>query len=264
MTFSRINRISLFIVILSLIAVQSNAQITKTVGLLKGSVTLADGTPLANIPVTILKGNDVLNTTKSSPDGKITSILQPGATYRIRVNTSGYLYYEDTLSLGALKSYQEFPVHITLSPLADGQAFSLPLPVFAPKSQSILSCAQPEFDRIIEQMKHNPKLSASITVYPDMPVKTKKDAAQKTLAASREMSIRSYFLGKGISESHFSVASEIASVPPGKFQPNDPVFPPSTATTAPSKKKKKKTKASEPTAPSLVPQYIEVVAHMAS
>jgi hypothetical protein len=264
MTFSRINRISLFIVILSFLAIHSSyAQITKTVGLLKGSVTLADGTPLANIPVTILKGNDILSTTKSSPDGKITTVLQPSATYRIRVNTIGYLYYEDTLSLGALKAYQEFPVHLTLSPLIDGQAFSLPLPVFAPRSQAILSCAQPEFDRIVDQMKHNPKLSASITVYPDAPVKTKKDAAQKTLASGREMSIRSYFMGKGISESHFSVASEIASVPPGKFQPNDPAFPPSTATAVPSKKKKK-SKAAVPTTPSLVPQYIEVIAHVAS
>ncbi len=227
-------------------------------------MTLADGTPLSNIPVTIFKGNDVLSTTKSSPEGKITTVLQPSAIYRFRVNSNNYLYHEDTLTLGALKSYQEFPVHIVLTPLRDGQPFELPQPVFAPKGQDILPVSGQEFDRIVEQMKHNPKLSLGVTVYPDAPVKTKKDGAQKTLAASRETSMRSYFLNKGISESRFSVVSETASIPPGTFQPNDPSFPPATAAPAPSKKKKKKSKVTAPAAPGLVPQYVQIVAHVAS
>ena len=122
--------------------------------------------------------------------------------------------------------------------------------------------AHPEFDRIIDQIKHNPKLSATITVYPDAPVKTKKDAAQKSLAASRETSIRSYFLGKGIAESRFSVLSETTSIPPGRFQRNDPSFPTAAADPPPSKKKKKSKTAPAPSG--LVPQYVEVVAHLAS
>jgi hypothetical protein len=110
-------------------------------------------------------------------------------------------------------------------------------------------------------MKHNPKLSVGVTVYPDAPVKTKKDAAQKTLAASRETSMRSYFLNKGISESRFSVVSEVTSIPPGKFQPNNPSFPPATATPVPSKKKKK-SKATAPAPSGLVPQYVQIVAHL--
>ncbi len=245
-----------------LAAQSSRAQISKSVGLLKGEITLSDGTPLANVPVTIFKGTDILTTTKSSPEGKITTILQPNAVYRLRVNASNYLYHEDTLTLGTLKTYQEFPVHIVLFPLKDGQVFELSSPVFAPKSQQLLRGAQPEFDRIVEQMKHNPKLSATITVYPDAPIKSKKDAAQKTLAASREMSMRSYFLNKGISESRFSVVTETTSIPPGIFQRNDPAFPTAAADPPPSKKKKK-TKTT-PTPSGLVPQYVEVVAHIAS
>jgi len=119
------------------------------------------------------------------------------------VNSNNYSFYEDTLPLGALKAYTEFPVQIVLSPLHDGQAFDMPLPVFAPRSPEMLSLAKPQFDRIVDQMKHNPKLSATITVYPDAPVKTKKDAPQKTLAAGRETSIRSYFVS--ISWIHYSL-----------------------------------------------------------
>jgi hypothetical protein len=253
-----------FILIVMLGVPTAQSQISKTVGLLKGVVTLADGTPVVDVPVTIFKGTEVLSTTKSSPEGKISTILQPNATYRLRVNSSNYMYHEDTLILGALKTYQEFPVHMILSPLRDGQAFELQSPVFAPKSQSILSCTLPAFDRIVDQMKHNPKLSVSITVYPDAPVKSKKDAAQKTLAAGRETSMRSYFLNKGITESRFSVQSEITSVPPGQFQPNDPSFPPAPAATPTSSKKKKKGHTPAPASTSLVPQFVAVIAHIAS
>ncbi len=256
-----VRRLIFILTLMVLGSLIGKAQLSKTVGLLKGEVSLSDGTPIANVPVTIFKGSDILTTTKSSPDGKISMVLQPNALYRLRVNSSDYLYHEDTLVLGALKAYQEFPVHIVLSPLKDGQVFDFPQPVFAPKGQSILPVALPAFDRVIDQMKHNPKLSATITVYPDAPVKTKKDAAQKSLADGRATSIRSYFLNKGISESRFTIQSELTSIPPGRFQPNDPAFPPATAATTTSKKKKKG-KVTAPSTPSLVPQYAEVVAHL--
>ena len=136
MTFSKIARISLFIFLLSIVAGSaSRAQISKTVGLLKGEVTLSDGSPIANVPVAIFKGTDRISTPKSSPEGKISTVLQQNATYRFVVNSNDYLYHEDTLRIGTLKAYQEFPIHIVLSPLKDGQPFELSAPVFAPKSQ---------------------------------------------------------------------------------------------------------------------------------
>src|ERR1019366_4961557 len=173
MTFSKIVRVSFLVVLIMSFATQTgNAQISKSVGLLKGDVTLSDGTPVANVPIGIFKGVDRVSTPKSSPDGKISTILQQSSTYRFVVNSSDYMYHEDTLKIGALKSYQEFPIHIVLTPLKDGQTFDISKPVFPPRSQAILSGSLPELDRIVDQMKHNPKLSASITVYPDAPVKT--------------------------------------------------------------------------------------------
>ncbi len=264
MTFSKFARRSLLLFLFSvLVGHNSHAQISKSVGLLKADVTLSDGTPVPNVPVSIFKGVDKLSTTKTSPDGKITTILQPNAMYRLVVSSSGYLYHEDTLRIGALTSYQEFPVHIVISPLKEGQVFELPQPIFAPKSQTVLSCGVPALDRIVEQLKHNPKLAVTITVYPDALAKNKKDTAPKTIAAGREMSMRSYLLGKGVAESRFSVQSELTSIPPGRFSPSDPSFPATQADPVATKSKKKKKSPAAPAQPGMVPQFVEIVAHLA-
>lgn len=265
MTFSKIVFFAVLFFFASVFSIQpSFAQLAGTVGLLKADVTLADGTIAADVPVAIFKGTDRISTTKSSPQGKITTVLQPNATYRFVVSSNDYLYHEDTLHIGALKSYTEFPLHIVIAPLKDGQIFELPLPVFAPRTQDILPGAQPELERIVTQMKHNPKLAAGVTVYPDALPKNKKDISQKTLADARETSMRSYFLGKGISESRLSVSSNITSIPPGRFAPTDPAFPAVSATPAPTKSKKKKKSQAAPSAPGMVPQYVEIVAHLAN
>ncbi len=230
-----------------------SAQLSKSVGLLKGEVVSPSGTPIPNVTIAIFKGTDKVTTTKSNSEGKVTSVLQPNATYRIVSASSEYFYHEDTVTVPALSSYQEFPVHIVLTPLTNGQPFDLTQPVFLPHERDIDRAALAELDRIAEEMKHNPKLSVSITVYPDAPVRTKKDAAQKALASSRETAIRSYFMGKGIPSSRFDVTSVTTSIPPGRF--------PNPAAAAAPKKKGKKSKT--PPEPALFPQYVEIVAHVA-
>ncbi len=266
MTFSKILRFSIgFSCLLGmtlLFVSPSQAQLSKSVGLLKADVTMSDGSPAADVPIAIFRGVDRISTTKSSPEGKVTTILQPNSTYRFVVSSTDYLYHEDTLNIGSLKSYTEFPLHIVVAPLHDGQTFELPAPVFSPRSQDILFGSHPELDRIVAQMKHNPKLSITATVYPDGMPKNKKDNSQSILAAARQNTIRSYFLGNGISESRFSVTSNTSSVPPGKFSPTDPVFPAQSVAPVPTKAKGKKKKSSAPEAPGMVPQYVEIVAHV--
>lgn len=235
------------------------AQLSKSVGLLKADVTLADGSPARDVPVAIFRGVDRVSTTKSSPDGKITTVLQPNSVYRFVVNSNDYLYHEDTLNIGALKSYTEFPFHIVVSPLVDGATFDLSQPIFAPRSQDILPGSHEELDRAVTELKHNPKLSASITVYPDGMPKNKKDNSQTVLANARMNAMRSYFLGKGIPESRFSVMTNTSSLPPGKFEATNPAFPPQTAVATKSKGKKKK---SEPATSGMIPQYVAIVGHV--
>jgi len=256
MSIRILTRISISFIALLFITTNAGAQLSKAVGLLKGDVVSSDGTTLPGISFSIFKGVDKLTSTKSNSDGKVSTILQPNATYRVAVTSSGYMYHEDTLQIPSLSAYQEFPLHIVLTPLRDGQPFDLPLQVFVPKSSDISSAAMPELGKIANELKHNQKLSVAVTVYPDAPVVTKKDAAQQKLASARETAIQSYFLGKSISSDRFSVESITTTIPPGRFAPP----PASTQTSAKSKKKKK---GATPAAPSLIPQYVEVVAHVA-
>jgi hypothetical protein len=239
----------------SLFALPGYAQMSKSVALLKGDVSLPDGTKLPGISVSIFKGTEKTSSTKTSPEGKFTTILQPNATYRIAVSNNGYMYHEENVRVPVLDAYQEMPVHIVLIPLRDGQPFDLPMPVFGPKSSTIDPQSVSVLDRIAEEMKHNAKLSVAVKVYPDAPVKSKKDADQQKLASARETAIRSYFLGKNINGSRFTVAAEPTVVPPGRFPPS-PSAPP------PAPPKKKKGAAAPP--PGLIPQYIEITAHVAS
>jgi|SRR5665213_363142 len=251
----------LFAILFALAVVTNvaSAQISKSVGLLKGEVTLADGTPLANIPVVIFRETERVTSTKSNSGGNVTAILQPNATYRIAVNSSGYMYHEEMLTVPPLSAYQEFPLHITLTPLRDGQIFELSLPVFEPHSRDINGAAMAELDRIADELKHNPKLSVSVVVYPDAIVKSKKDAAQKSLAAARETSVRSYFLGKNVSSSRFSVESVTTTIPEGRFpMPANLMDHPK-----PAKWKGRKKMTTVVAVPTMFPQYVEIMAHVA-
>ncbi|HET6402235.1 MAG TPA: carboxypeptidase-like regulatory domain-containing protein [Candidatus Kapabacteria bacterium] len=265
--------ISRFFAILFALTVVSNAsaQISRSVGLLKGEVTLADGTALENIPVVVFRETERVTSTKSSPEGKVTAILQPNATYRIAVSASGYMYHEDTITVPALTAYREFPLHIVLTPLRDGQTFELAVPVFQPRSRDISDAAFPELDRVVDELKHNQKLSVSVVVYPDapmknVPMKTKKDAAarianntQEALAAARETSMRSYLLGKNLPDSRFTVESVTTTIPEGRFPlPANLIVHPK-----PVRSRGRKKKLAEPEEPSLFPQYVEIMAHVA-
>lgn len=248
--------IQAFAVVLALFAITdcATAQITHSVGLLKGEVTLADGTPIANVPVTIFRGVERVTSTKSNPQGQITAVLQPNGVYRFAIVENGYMYAEDTLSVPTLSAYREFPVHITLTPMHDGELLALPQPVFEPRSHDVEPGGESELDAIAYQIKHNPKLSISVVVYPDAPVRTKKDAAQKSLANARASSIRSYFASKGLGD-RFSVETVTTSVPEGRF-----AAPANLTSHAKQSRKKGHADSSEP---SLIPQYVEVMAHVA-
>ena len=245
----------------------SSAQLgnlSRAVGMIKGDVVGEDGAPLSGINVTILRGTERVTTTKTKPDGKFTNILQPNGMYRFVVNETQYAYHEDTIMVPALDKYREFSLHIVLTRMHDGEAFSLDDPVFLPQSSTIGDAAMKRLDAIVDLLRHNVKLSLNVTVYPDWEIRSKKDAPQQTLVDGRATSMRSFLLGKSIPPSRYSVAIGTV-VPPGKFKIAG-VTPPTPPADASAKKGKKK-KADAPVATKsnvLVPQYVEIVAHLAS
>ena len=235
----------------------AHSQLSKSVGLLKGDVVSNSGEHLTGLNVIILKGTERVTSTKSNTDGKFTAILQPNATYRVAINSNEYGYHEDTIVVPSLDHYQEFPLHVVLIALHDGQMLTLDKPVFLTKSSLIESPAIADLEKIADLMHHNNKVSVSITVYPDAPIKSKKDPAEQQLVGSRATAVRSFFLGKNIPANRITVLTG-STVPPGRFASSHSVA--ETPSTSSGKKKKKQSEAK----PGLMPQYMEIVAHLAS
>jgi len=229
-------------------------QLANVVALIKGEVTSADGSHPGGVPIIFFKGTERVTTSKTKTDGKFTMVLNPGATYRIVFSDPHFMYHEDTLVIPPLTAYQEIPVSVTLTPLNDGQKLDIGSPVFLPKGTSIDPRGGAVLDKIVSEMKHNAKLTLSITVFPDKPVSSKKDAMQEKIATARAANLRSWMLGKNIPSTRYEVNTVTTFVPAGKFDLGY------SATDEPSGKKKKK---SSPAKPMLVPQYVEIIAHLA-
>jgi hypothetical protein len=256
-----VTKIASFALVCSLLCAQSaNAQIARqlanVVALLKGSVTSTDGSHPAGLPLTILKGTERVTTTKTKTDGTYTMVVNPNAMYRVIVNDPHYMYHEDTVNVPALTAYQEIPVSTNLTPLNDGQPFEIKVPVFLPKATAVDAKGAAELEKIVSEMKHNPKLSITATVYSDKPV-SKKDAGQQQIATARAANLRSYFMSKGIPSSKYEITAVSDHVPAGKFD-----IPGYTAD-EPAAKSKGKKKAAVAAAKALVPQFVEVSAHVA-
>ncbi|MDP4200402.1 MAG: hypothetical protein Q8922_07030 [Bacteroidota bacterium] len=238
-------------------AQQIARQLSNVVALVKGEVTSTDGSHPGGVSLTFLKGTERVTTTKTKTDGKFSMVLTPGAMYRIVCNDPEYLYHEDTLVIPQLTAYKEFPVATVLTPLRNGQRFDLSSPLFLPKSTALEPRGAAEMEKIVEELKHNTKLSLAITVYPDKPVMSKKDAMQEKIAIARAANLRAWMLGKNIPSTRYEVTTVTTSVPAGRFD-----LGPGYATSDEPKGKKKK-KAAAPKAPSLVPQFVEITAHLA-
>ncbi len=247
---------ALSIAVSPLHAQQIARQLANVVALVKGEVTTTDGSHPGGLPLAFFKGTERVTSSKTKSDGKFTMVLNPGATYRIVFNDPQYMYHEDTLVIPPLTAYQEIPVAVTLTPLHDGQRFEIGTPVFLPKTTTIDPRGAIAIDKILSEMRHNAKLSLSITVYPDKPVTSKKDAMQEKIATARAASLRSWLLSKNIPSNRCEVTSVTTTIPAGRFD----LGPAYATSDEPAGKKKKK---AAPQKPALVPQYVEITAHLA-
>jgi hypothetical protein len=254
-------KIASFLVATTVFCTQAaNAQIARqlanVVALVKGTVTSTDGSHPGGVPLALVKGTERVTTTKTKPDGTYSMIVNPNAMYRIIVNDPHYMYHEDTLNVPQLSAYEEIPLTTNITPLSDGQQFGLNVPVFLPKATAMDPKGAAELDKIAAEMKHNAKLSLSVTVYSDKPV-SKKDAGQAQIATARAANLRSYFMGKGIPSSKYEATAVSDHVPAGKFD-----IAGYTADEPATKGGNKKKAAAAPVK-ALVPQFVEVTAHLA-
>jgi hypothetical protein len=229
----------------------SLAQMGGVTALIKGKVMSSNGNIADGVSITAYKGSESYRTTKSTPEGKFTLVLQPGVQYRLTFASTKYYFHEEQLSVPASDKYQEVPVQVTLKELELGKPYSFNDLIFEPKSSDISPNVQQDFESIANALKHNPKLTLSCTVYPDETPSGKKAAIQNGLAASRKSAILSFFASKNISESSvvIDVSTNISSS--GAFERMVSVDP---APPAKSKKKKKAPAAASASKKVMVPQ----------
>lgn len=248
--------LSLFFICTAASAQQVARSLAGTVALVKGTVTAADGSHPAGMPLAFMKGTERVNQTKTRPDGTFTMVLNPNATYRIVANAPGYFYHEDTLVIPVLSQFTEYPVQVNVKPLRDGQSLTIGAQVFLPRSSAIEANSKPELEQVVSEMHHNAKLSLTISVYPDKPVTGKKDAAQQKLVTDRATAIRSFLLTKNLPSSRYDINVLPTIVPSGRFEM---MLGPEPAATG---KKSKKPAPQAKAKPTMVPQYVEITAHL--
>ena len=228
-------------------------KLSKPVGMVRGEVTSKDGQALGGISVTILRGTERVSTTKTTPDGKFSMVLNPGATFRVIINEANYLYHEDTLVIPALTAYQEYPVHVTLVALRDGESLTPETPVFQAGSAKIEAAALARIGELADLLRHNLRLVIAVTVYPDQVINDpKRDAAQVRLADARAGAIRDLFTQHGVLAGRYTF-TKATSVPAGRF----PVAGQASAAPA-----KKKGKGAGGASGKMLPQYAEFVAQI--
>jgi hypothetical protein len=258
----KLNRFSILLTIAALVIFSgtSSAQLSKVVALVKGNVTTPSGSPVSDVSITFYKGSERVNTTKSTSEGKFTQITQPGTQYRVTCSGGNYYYHEETLSVPASDVYQTVPMSVTMRELEIGRPYSFPNLIFEPKSADISSSVMPDLEAIALAMKHNAKLTVSVTVYPDEAASGKKAAVQNSLADSRKAALLSFFLSKNIPQANVTI--EISQNVPtnGSFERTVTTDPPATK----GKKKKKAPAATASAKKVMVPQYAELVMQMAS
>ena len=250
--------IALFFISLPYISLAQMGGIT---ALVKGKVSSTTGNIADGVSITAYKGSESIRSTKSTPEGKFTIVLQPGTQYRLTFASTKYYYHEEQLSIPASDKYQEVPVQVTLKELELGKPYSFSALIFEPKSSDISSSVMQDMEAIANAMRHNSKLTLNGTVYPDETPSGKKAAAQNGLAASRKSALLAFFQSKNIATSNISI--EISTNVPanGSFERMISV---DAAAPAKGKKKKKATVASSAMKKVMVPQDAELVMQVAS
>ena len=262
MKFNKIVRISALIalVLVSLPKITS-AQMSGVTALIKGKVASTTGNIADGVTITAYKGSESIRTTKSTPEGKFTIVLQPGTQYRLSFASTKYYYHEEQLSVPASDKYQEVPVQVTLKELELGKPYSFSALIFEPKSSDISASVMNDMEAIANAMRHNSKLTLNGTVYPDESPSGKKAAAQNGLAASRKSTLISFFQSKNISPSNISIAISTDVPTGGSFERTISV---DAAAPAKGKKKKKAPAAASAMKKVMIPQDAVLVMQVAS
>jgi outer membrane protein OmpA-like peptidoglycan-associated protein len=173
------------------------AQLSKPIALIKGEVrSTEDQSTVSGLQVAVISGSERIATSKTNVDGKFTAIVPPGGTYRLSYTSQNYAFREDTIQVPAADKYQEVPVRTTVMPLRDNQDLTPRQPLFAKGSSKLDPVTSQRLDELASLVRKNPRMKLEISVYPDMEIRSKKDAAQEKLLQERSNALRQFFLNR--------------------------------------------------------------------
>lgn len=185
----------LFAIFTVILAGSALAQLSKPIALIKGEVrSTEDQSTVSGLQVAVISGNERIATSKTNVDGKFTAIVPPGGTYRLSYTSQNYAFREDTIRVPAADKYQEVPVRVAVMPLRDNQDLTPRQPLFAKGSAKLDPVTSQRLEELAGLVRKNPRMKLEISVYPDIEIRSKKDAVQEKLLQERTNALRQFFL----------------------------------------------------------------------
>ncbi len=158
------------------------------------------GKPLsAKINYNDLVANTDVGAAISNPKtGEYKIILPCGKNYGFYAKKTGYMAISDNIDLSDVKEYQEIKRDLYLVPIQKDEEIILNNIFFHRGKAELLPASYPELDRIVEQMKQNPKMRIEIQGHTNNIGDRQKLI---DLSERRAKAVKQYLVDHGIDES---------------------------------------------------------------
>lgn len=156
----------------------------------------------ANVQLVNIATGQVVATSTSDPqNGEFLVVLPSGNDYALYVQREGYLFHSENFSLTELVPIAPYLIKVALQPISAGEMITLKNIFFATGSDAILTVSEPELDKVVELMKKNPNMKIKVNGHTD---NIGTDADNLKLSNSRGLSVKNYFISKGINEARIT------------------------------------------------------------
>ena len=133
---------------------------------------------------------------KADENGEVLLCVPLGANYSFTVSEDDYLFYSQSFQLAGLKTlYQPFLLTIELEPVKVGAKMNLYNVYYKTDSFRILPASEPELQKLVSFLAHNPNLKVEIQGHTD---NTGDPDKNQILSEKRAKSVVNFLMENGI------------------------------------------------------------------
>ena len=144
----------------------------------------------------ITQENSVARKEEADENGEILLCLPVGNNYSFTVSEDGYLFYSQSFQLTDVNTlYKPFLLTIALQPVEVGAKMNLYNVYYETDSFRILPASEPELQKLVSFLKHNPQLKFEIQGHTDDTGNTDKN---QVLSEKRAQSVVDFLVENGI------------------------------------------------------------------